>query len=159
MDSQKKINKIYDRYLDNLKRNGATSASFALFSANKLVLYSCSDKKWEDFYNNSNEAKHCHIRNHGIVMQKNKINSFSIIWDNLKPNNDESKFLNEQRMKNNRCHGVTIAQTLDDDKLLCVILTGENSNDQFASQVLSQKSKLIEETSNIITLCPLIVTL
>lgn len=151
MDSEALLNQVLRCFLEKLIANGATSASFALFANQQMQFFQSSDKPWQEFYANSEEAKHCHIRNHGVKLLNSNIETSTIIWDALQINNDESRFLNEMRIKNNRCHGISLCQKLFDSSMVCIILTGARNNNDFVRKVFENKNLLLRDALNLST--------
>ena len=156
MDSEKNLNLVSSYFLERLIANGATSANFALFTNKEMKFFKSSDESWQDFYVHSEEAKHCHIRNHGVKLLNTKIETTTVVWDTLQINNDQSRVLTEMRIKNNRNNGISICQKIFDSSMLCIILTGDNDNDNFVQKVFENKKTLLNEATRLTTLYPLL---
>ncbi len=58
-------------------------------------------------------------------MMARNFTSFTTLWDTLTPKTEQVKILNEERIRRNHCRGISICQTIFDDLLFCVILTGQ----------------------------------
>ena len=150
MDNKKIIEKSTNYFLNDMVNNGASSASVMIYDNGVIQFYKSTSYKWQEFYSNSPANKNCHIAQLGINLVKNQKN-FSIIWDSIKPTNDDSKYLNEQREQFNHCHGISICENIGDDLLLGVILTGRRCDVNFAQLVVKEKQHIADKLNNIIT--------
>lgn len=142
MDSKTPLN--YNNYIEKFLKEmifqGSSSASVMLYTKlGKLLAHKTSCEKWAQFYSESNAVKECHIKNAGVDLIKQNITDFTLIWDTLKPTNNESLFLNEQRIIYNHCHGVSICKPLPNDQILSIVLTGRNCDTNFANEVIKNK--------------------
>ena len=127
-----------EKLIKTMVFHGANSAAIMIYQAGKLVHYKSSYEQWQDFYSNDKASLSCHIAQSGIIHAKSH-KRFSLIWDDLKPENDASLYLNEQREKYNHCHGISICESLPNDVLFSIILTGRRCDINFAQIVINNK--------------------
>lgn len=148
MYNKKFLNKKGTAFLDNLIFQGAANASIMLYKDSDLVYFQSTNEKWHDFYSNDSASKNCHIAQTGIHYAK-KSRDFSLIWDSMIPNNDDSLYLNEQREKYNHCHGISICASLPHDILLGIIITGRRCDLNLAHDVIKRKHILNKEITQL----------
>lgn len=137
--------------LKNFIFEGVRSATFGIIKKDPIlpyiIHYESTNKKYSSFYNNSREAKMCHI-----VRTAAKYSTFSkdftLVWNLLIPDNDESKFMNQKRIELDHCNGVTIFNNISSDLLLCATFTGPQNDDNFAINLLKNKKRLLKNTIN-----------
>ena len=148
MERKKVLVNTTEIFLNNMLFHGASSAAVMIYQAGSLQYYESTSNKWHDFYSEAKEAANCHIAQAGIRLAREK-KSFSLIWDATKANNDASIYLNEQRERYNHCHGISICESLPNDTLFGIILTGRRCDINFADMVIKHKAKMAAEISNL----------
>ena len=157
MDNKKIIERSTNYFLNDMVNNGASSASIMIYDKWNLQFYKSTSDKWQDFYLASSASENCHIVQLGLNLGKLQKN-FSIVWDKTKPTNEDSIYLNEQRERFDHCHGISICETISDDLVLGVILTGRRCDVNFAELVIKEKAGLIDKLNNIITFSKMLYT-
>lgn len=135
--------------IKNFIFDGVHSATFGVIKkANGhplLIHYESTNKRWSSFYSNSQEAKACHIvRASGELAKKSE--SFTLIWNLLIPDNEESQYINERRIELDHCNGVTICKNISDELLLCATFTGPQHDVNFAANFLKNKRLILKNT-------------
>lgn len=145
MERKKILKSTTDIFLNNMVFHGASSAAVMIYQYGELQYYESTSMVWHDFYSMAKESANCHIAQAGIEMVRQNLKYFSIIWDIMKPNNDDSLYLNEERERLNHCHGISICEALPNDTLFGVILTGRRCDTNFANSVIKNKTKVITE--------------
>lgn len=141
MDVQKILTNPTNIFLNNMIVHGASSAAVMVYQGGKLKYYESTSEKWHDFYSTAKESANCHLAQQGITLARQK-KSFSIVWDAVKANNDESLYLNEERERLDHCHGISICESLPNDTLLGIILTGRRCDVNFAEMVIRDKQNI-----------------
>lgn len=149
MERKKILVNTTETFLNNMLFHGASSAAIMVYQANKLQYYESTSVKWYDFYSSARETTNCHIVHTGIGLLAQEKKSFSLIWDAIKANNDDSLYLNEQRERFNHCHGISICESLPNNVLFSLVLTGKRSDINFANHVIKNKSKISYEISSL----------
>lgn len=128
--------------LKNFIFDGVRSATFGIIKNNNnqasIIHYESTNKKYSNFYNNSQEARMCHIV-HTAAKRSKYSNNFTLIWDLLIPDNEESVFMNERRIELDHCNGVTIFNNISSELLLCATFTGPQNDVNFAANLLRNK--------------------
>ena len=142
MECKKVLANTTDIFLDNMLFHGASSAAVMVYQKGQLNHYSSTSTVWSDFYSTTKAANNCHLAQTGIHMVRQNIKSFSIVWDAMRPNNDDSLYLNEERERLDHCHGISICEALPNDTLFGIILTGRRCDVNFANLVLKNKANL-----------------
>ena len=99
MDGKKILEKGVNQFLNDFIDAGANTASFMLYEKGSLKCYLSTCDKFHEFYTQAPEAKKCHIAHLAVDLAREN-QSFSIVWDLVKPNNDESKYLNAENYTN-----------------------------------------------------------
>lgn len=149
MDNKKVIDQYTNYFLNNMVNNGASSAAVMIYEKGIIKFYKSTSHNWQEFYSDSSASKNCHIATLGINLVKSQ-KQFSIIWDSVKPTNDDSLYLNEQRERYNHCHGISICENVGENLLLGVILTGRRCDVNFAHLVVKEKHNIVTKLNNII---------
>lgn len=137
------IDKTTDQFSKDVMFHGANSAAIMIYKAGKIEYYKSTNHKWQDFYSSSKSARNCHVAAAGFDLLGKSKKSFTLVWDAMHPNNDDSIYLNEQRESFNHCHGLSICETLPNDIIFSIILTSDKKNEKFSELVLRDKSKVI----------------
>lgn len=143
MDNKKLLNAKF--LLDSFTYESVKSVTFAIIDKRipEVVHYQSTNRIWKSFYINAPEAKKCHIMRTGSELAK-RYNSFSIIWNSLATDNEESQYINEKRLDLNHCNGISICQNLTKDLLFCTLLTGNQDDPDFVQRVINSKAKLLQ---------------
>lgn len=149
MERKKILTNTTDIFLDNMLFYGASSAAVMLYQKGQLNHYNSTSTVWQDFYSTTKSAANCHIAQAGINMVRQNFKSFSIVWDAMKANNDDSLYLNEERERLDHCHGISICEAMPNDTLFGIILTGRRCDVNFANLVLKNKANLHKQISHI----------
>lgn len=135
--------------LKNFIFEGVHSATFGIVQKennhSNLIHYESTNKKWCKFYSNSQEAKSCHIVKASGELA-NKATSYTLIWNLLIPDNEESEYINERRIDLDHCNGVTICKNISDELILCATFTGAQHDVNFAATLLRNKHLLLKNT-------------
>ena len=153
MDDQNILIRATPNFLNlkNFTFEGVRSATFGILKkengTSTLIHYESTNKKWQRFYSNANETKMCHIVKSSSERAQN-VESFTVIWNMLIPDSEESKFLNERRIELDHCNGVTICSHVRNNLLLCATFTGAQHDDNFVATLLKNKSLLLRSTFN-----------
>ncbi|MBY0380063.1 MAG: hypothetical protein K2P99_06675 [Burkholderiales bacterium] len=148
MDNQKNIDKITNEFVNNLVFQGATYASITIFKNGKLELYNSTNAFWDEFYHENNYAKDCHLVKTGNNLIKSN-NKFTILWDLIIPDSEIANIINEYRIKNNLCHGISFVQKNPDGTMQGINLTGKYSDLSFTKAVIENKKQILEEFNKI----------
>ncbi len=148
MDSKKILDRQIEEILDDMVFHGASSAGIMVYKSGNLEYFKSTSYEWHDFYNSSKETNECHLVENSMKLLKNlkKIGqSFSLIWDLQTPNSDEALYLNEKREEYEHCHGISICQTLPNDALIGLTITGRRCDINFAQDVIKNKFHVAQD--------------
>jgi len=144
MDNKKVIDSITNSFVNNLVFQGATYASITIFRDGKLEVYNSTNHFWDEFYHEHNYARDCHIVKTGNSLIKTN-DKFTVLWDLLTPDTEIAHIINEERMKNSLCHGISFVQKNPDGTMQGINLTGKWSDLSFTKSVIENKKKIFEE--------------
>lgn len=142
MERKKVLTNTTDIFLDNMLFHGASSAAVMVYQKGQLNHYNSTSTVWQDFYSTTKAASNCHLAQAGTNMVRQNFKSFSIVWNAMRPNNDDSMYLNEERERLDHGHGISICEALPNDTLFGIILTGRRCDVNFADLVLKNKANL-----------------
>lgn len=148
MDRKKVLKNNTEIFLNNMLFHGASSAAVMVYQSGQLKYYESTSTRWQDFYSTSKESANCHLAQAGIILAQQQ-KSFSVIWDIVKPNNDDSLYLNEERERLDHCHGISICESLPNNTLFGIILTGRRCDTNFAHYVVKNKVNFANEIHQI----------
>lgn len=148
MDNQKIIAQATSAFVENLVFQGATYASLTIFKNGVLKVYQSTNAAWDEFYNANNYSKSCHIVSAGNELIKTQP-KFTVLWDLIIPNNDVTNLINELRIKNGLCHGVSFVQKNIDGSMQGINLAGKYNDLSFSTAVIENKKKILIEFNRI----------
>lgn len=73
-----------------------------------------------------------------------KFDEFTLAWNLLHPNNEQSVFLNDKRVDLDHCNGLSICKNISDELLLCTLFSGAQSDINFVEIFLKNKGAFLE---------------
>ncbi len=134
--------------MENLVFQGATYASMTIITNKELNLYKSTNMVWDEFYHGNNFAKYCHLISVGNkLFEKN--DNFTLLWDHVTPDTEISNIINEHRIKNNLCHGISFVQKNIDGSMQGINLATKFGDLSFTLAVIENKAKIFNEFKKI----------
>ncbi len=152
MDNEKIIKTVTETFVNNLIFQGATYASITIIKKGNLELYKSTNFNWDEFYYENNYSKDCHLIATGNELIKTQ-NNFTVLWDSIAPNSEIASIINEHRIKNKLCHGVSFVQKNPDGTMQGINLATRYGDLAFTKAVIENKKAILEEFNKIKLIC------